>query len=46
MHSAELLADQNCLAAGLLDGLLRGFRKLVRVNGNRAAQLAVVEHLD
>src|ERR1039458_111397 len=46
MHSAELLADQNCLATGLLDGFLRGLRELVRVNGNRSSQLAVVEHLD
>src|ERR1019366_9816112 len=42
----ELLADQNCLAAGLLDGFLRGLRKLMRVDRNRASQLAVVEHLD
>jgi hypothetical protein len=32
--------------AGLLDGLLRCLGELVRVNGNRPAQLAVVEHLD
>src|SRR5437868_3728430 len=40
------LGDQNGLAAGLLDGFLRGLRELVRVNGDRARERAVIEHLD
>src|SRR5271166_6995686 len=41
----ETLADQNYLAAGLLDLLLRGLRKLVRVHGQRHVDLAIPEDL-
>src|ERR1700733_5563597 len=43
--SRKSLPDQNGLAAGLLDLLLRGLGKLVRMHGKRNIQFAVAENL-
>src|SRR5271170_4491115 len=42
----NLAADQNSLDAGLLDLLLRGLGKLVRMDGHRSREFASREHLD
>ena len=47
MYSRMLrLADQDGLAASLLDRFLGGLGELVRVDGDGGLDLAVVEHLD
>src|ERR1700679_1453594 len=46
INSKCCLADQDGLAAGLLDRFLSSLRELVSVNGDGCLDLSVIEHLD